>query len=154
MSKVKSSADRGKDTENKVRKWLDGQSAADATFDYLRLPDARSARGYLSAMPCDMIIFADRYRLPVMLEVKETEQQTRLPHDKVRQLSKLKKYALTQTVSSVVVVFFSKLGVWKGVNAAKMTGIKAGSWDFSNIVAHETFEQALIYAIAGDHEQI
>ena len=136
-------ADRGKAAEADVQKVLDSYSAADAQFDYLRLPDARAAMGRMKAMPADFEFFTPTCH--GLLEVKETEHDFRLSRSKVTQLPMMKKRALAGG-RCFVVVFHSVAGRWRRVDAAHLDP-GASSWDLSGYPTHPSAAEALYGAI-------
>jgi hypothetical protein len=68
----------GKVAEKAVQGWLEKTSASRRDFAFHRYPDARAARGALAAQPSDFLVAYKKLGV-FHLEVKETEQQYRLP---------------------------------------------------------------------------
>jgi hypothetical protein len=139
-------ADRGKAAEADVQKFLDACSAADAQFDYLRLPDARSAMGRMKAMPADFEFFTPTCH--GLLEVKETEHDFRLSRSKVTQLPMMKKRTLAGG-RCFVVVFHSGIGKWRRVDVAHLDP-GASSWDLSGYYPHSNVTDVL-HGFDDDH---
>lgn len=82
----------GKAAEALVREWLKARSEQDAKLAWHRLPDARAARGALAAQPSDFYVV--NRGVFSHLEVKSTEQKTRLHRSKVSQYGALKSFHL------------------------------------------------------------
>lgn len=107
-------ADRGKWTEEKVQDWLKGHGGKHVNFAWHRLPDARSARGALSAQPADWMtstLLPNGVVFPVLLEAKETTESRKLPKDKIGQYGKLYMFSLAG-MSIRVVVYRSTTNDW------------------------------------------
>lgn len=124
--------DPGKEVEGLVQAWLEEQSKARLGFAYHRYPDARAARGALAAQPADFIVGqktqtsvkteladnagqhlvlqADLCR-PTHLEVKDTQQERRLPKASIGQYGKLLMFHLAG-FRTLVVVRRRTLGDW------------------------------------------
>lgn len=107
-------ADLGKWAEAEAEKWLELMSATHATFAYHRYPDAKAARGVISAQPADYLVA----RWPLHgepgsyhLEVKETANPNRLPRSKIRQYPLLNKFAWAG-IQAVVLVYRSGTADW------------------------------------------
>lgn len=87
--------DRGKWAEQQAEEWMEAESARNAEFAWHRFPDSRAARNPLPPQPSDYLV---GFRYPAhnpmasLLEVKETENVTRLPKDKLRQYGKLRMF--------------------------------------------------------------
>lgn len=114
-------ADRGKWAEGQVEDWLKAHSSADARFAYHRFPDARSARGALSAQPSDFMVHwsKDGRRDFCLLEVKETANKGRLPKSKIGQYGKLKLFDIAGA-TVVVVVYMSDSKEWTHLTAGDL----------------------------------
>jgi hypothetical protein len=107
-------ADRGKWAENEAQTWLDARSAAVSEFAWHRFPDSRSARNPIPAQPADFLVafrWPGHSPMAAMLEVKETENLTRLPKDKIGQYGKLRMFAAAG-FRAYVLVFRSAHNDW------------------------------------------
>ena len=107
-------ANLGKKAEKQVQAWLEARSAAGVAFAFHRFPDARAARGMLAAQPSDYLV-AHRGRM-VLLEVKETQQERRLPKAKVSQYGALLKFYLAGS-DVIVLVYRSTTSDWVYLDA-------------------------------------
>jgi len=98
---VSSKANMGKWAEKEVQKALDSISASHFDLKAMRFPDARAARGFLSAMPSDYLaVFRG---VTTFIEVKSSEQPLRLPKAKVSQYGYLKAFHLAGACVLVIV---------------------------------------------------
>lgn len=130
---------RGKKAEYYVEQWLKGMNSRFAHFKYLRLPDARSARGMMKAMPSDFIVAT-----PVgttFLEVKEVDHEFRIPKANITQLPELRAWQLAGC-RACVLVLFKKQWRWRCVDVANIPLIEKGSWDWSEYPDYATPEEA------------
>lgn len=132
-------ADRGKSAEKAVQDYLTSLSDADAHFDFLRLPDARSAMGRMKSMPADFEFFAPGVH--GLIEVKETAHDYRLSSSKVTQLPMIRRRMLAGG-RGIVLVHHSTTKLWRRVPAA-MLDPTASSWDLTEYDLHMTVESAL-----------
>jgi hypothetical protein len=142
---TKSHANRGKVAEKATEKVLDDLNSRFMTFAYERLPDARSAGGRLKAVICDYLVWWKEmvnnlpYGHSILLEVKETEHEYRLPKDKVSQYPRLKKFE-NAGATALVLVFHSKIDKWRVMTLRQLDHVAGdASWDLRNI---ETFNSA------------
>lgn len=103
------SADRGKWAEQQARDYLEKRSSREAAFAYHRYPDARAARGALSAQPADFLVALPG--LSVHLEVKETAEARRLPKRKIGQFGALMRFHWAG-FKTVVLIYRSALADW------------------------------------------
>src|SRR5574343_989205 len=95
----------GKWAEKEVQKALDSISASHFDLKAMRFPDAHAARGFLSAMPSDYLaVFRG---VITFIEVKSTEQPTRLPKAKISQYGYLKAFHLAG--ANVIVIIHQPL---------------------------------------------
>lgn len=115
-----SGKDPGKWAEGEAAKWLERMSVTYTSFAYHRYPDARSARGALSAQPADFLIGWDphdtngpltMHPVTVHLEVKETAEANRLPKAKIGQYGKLLMFHLAG-FKTIILVYRSAYGDW------------------------------------------
>lgn len=120
-------ADRGKAAEQAVQTCLEELSAKRSTFDYLRLPDVRSAMGRMKAMPADFEFFAPLSH--GLIEVKETEHNFRISKDKVPQLPMMRKRVLAGGVCYLL-VHHSTLKKWRAVPVQALDP-SVPSWDLT-----------------------
>jgi hypothetical protein len=134
--------DRGKAAEKEVDKVLRIMNNR-SDFAYWRLPDARAARGFLSAQPGDFCYFTTMAGTFCggIIEVKETEHAYRIAKDKISQLATLQKFEWAGA-SSVIVIHHSVEDVWR---AFKPSDIEIGpaSWDLRRFATHTTALAAL-----------
>lgn len=103
------SFDPGQWAEKQAKDWMDRQSSKVASFVYHRYPDAKAARGALSAQPADYLVSTQGRILH--LEIKETKELNRLPKVKVRQYGMLQKW-WWGNVAPYVVVYRSAAKDW------------------------------------------
>ena len=97
----RSTLDKGKQAEKEVQKVLDALTSAHHDFKAMRMPDAHAARGFLAAMPSDYLaVFKG---VTTFIEVKSSEQPTRLPKAKVSQYGYLKSFHLAGAKVLVIV---------------------------------------------------
>lgn len=126
----------GKWAEAQVRQYLDDRSARELTFAFHRYPDAKSARGAMTAQPSDFLVSKrimgiegrtlkvggvtiPFYKKAVHLEVKETGKTTRLPKKKVRQFGMLRKYHWAG-IEPLVVVYMTEAKRWVYLTAQEL----------------------------------
>ena len=129
-------ADKGKEAEREVGKVLEKYASTVLEFDYLRLPDARSAMGRMKAMPADF-----EFYLPGMhglIEVKETAHDFRLTRSKISQLPMMQRRARAGG-RCFVVIHHSTIGKWRRVPVRALVG-EVPSWDLS---AWPTYDSAM-----------
>lgn len=128
----------GKETEKLVERLFESWNDR-SQFSWHRLPDAKSARGFLAAQPADYVW----WNLPHggYLEVKACHHDYRLPKDKVRQLPLLKKHALAGA-EALVLVHHYLLGKWRIMSASQLE-IGVPSWNLSSFPLFDSAEEAL-----------
>jgi hypothetical protein len=132
-------ADRGKEAEKAVQKFLTAYSAGVAKFDWERLPDAKSAMGRVKAQAADFAFFMPaRHGL---IEVKETEHSHRLAKDKFPQLPRMRKRHLAGG-TCLLVVHHSVQDAWRWVDISVLDPA-AKSWDLSSLPTYPSAEEAL-----------
>lgn len=130
---------RGKSAEKAVEAVLKKFNER-AGFAYHRFPDARSARGALTAQPGDFLYFAHPYA--GVIEVKETQHSFRIAKDKVSQLPTLKKFEMAGA-RSVIVIHHSTDNLWRVVTPSELTeGVP--SWNLLHLPTYPTAEAALL----------
>lgn len=130
---------RGKLAEKAVEKLLKKWNGR-AGFAYWRLPDARSARSFLSAQPGDFAYFCNQRG--GIIEVKSTEHAYRLPRARVPQLPTLNVLALAGA-QSIVLIHHSQLKVWRYVIPEKLQA-EVPSWDLRGYPTYTSAEEALM----------
>lgn len=97
----RSTMDKGKFAEKEVQKVFTVWTFKHFDFNAMRFPDAHAARGVLAAMPSDFLVV---YRgVTTFIEVKSTEQATRLPKAKISQYGYLKSFHLAGAKVLVIV---------------------------------------------------
>jgi hypothetical protein len=133
------SANRGKAEEKEVHEFLKRLSASRADFDFLRLPDARSAMGRVAAMPADFEFFTPTEH--GLIEVKATEHDYRISRDKVTQLPMMRKRVLAGG-RCVLVVHHSMINKWRRINIGVLDPT-ATSWDLTTFTTYDSAEAAM-----------
>ncbi len=132
----------GKETEKLVKAFFDEMNQQQG-FAYHRMPDAKAARGLISAQPGDYL-YAYREgqdKWSGFVEAKATKHAFRLPKDKVSQLPVLKKFDMAGS-ENVVLVHHYMEQVWRAVPTSEMeTGVP--SWDLSPFPMYSTAAEAL-----------
>lgn len=136
-----SRANRGKWAEKKVHEYLQKLSDDNAKFSFLRLPDARAALGRFKAMPADFSwYYPGRHGL---IEVKEVNHKFRVPKANIPQLAQMKKRILSGGLC-LVLIYFTPLKKWRGINAEDIPFLEGGSWDFSEYPLFDKVEDITI----------
>jgi len=137
---------RGKNEEKEVHRWLENVDRQLHHFDWLRLPDARTAMGRGTAMPGDFEFF---YRNGHgLIEVKAVAHDFRLPVKNVTQLPRMRKRALAGG-DCYILVHHTTSGQWRRIPATEMDLRDAGSWDLSGYPAYDSVAQALPLTLFG-----
>ena len=119
------SSNRGKDAEGLLRKHL--QTLCTSTSKaYYRLPDAHS--GSLQPTLADFF-YLDQGKF-TLLECKEVAHDFRLPHSNfdAAQVARMRLFQLAGA-GAVVVVYFSKIKLWRGYSIDRFVERIGGSWD-------------------------
>lgn len=138
MAVNSSTKDRGKAAEKAVEKVLKKWNEYSA-FAYWRLPDARSARGYLAAQPGDMVWFcAGRGGI---IEIKSTQHAYRIAREKISQLATLKKLDLAGA-ENLILIQHTEENVWRVVRPGNLDS-DVPSWDLRSYPTYDTPEAAL-----------
>jgi len=120
--KNKSNADPGKWAEGEVHDYLNNVNLRRHDFDYERLPDARAAMGRVAAQVADFAFYTPQHH--GVIEVKETENEFRLPVSKIRQIARIKKrYHAGGKVS--IVVYQSRLDLWRLIEGYQFANLDA-----------------------------
>lgn len=135
----------GRETEKLVISVLEELNTRQ-NFAWHRLPDAKAARGLLSAQPADMVVADGKKGL--FLEVKAIKHAFRLPKDKVRQLPLLKKFA-ESGMGGVILVHHYLEGIWRVVDPESLD-LGVPSWDISPAYGYSDVREALNDALLGD----
>ena len=84
--------EKGKWAEKEVQACLEALSKQTVALAWHRLPDSHASRNFISAQPADYVAIADGKTY--WLEIKETQNPTRLPKAKVSQWGTLYKFHL------------------------------------------------------------
>lgn len=134
----------GRETEKLVISVLEKLNTRQ-NFAWHRLPDAKAARGLLSAQPADMIVADGKKGL--FLEVKAIKHAFRVPKDKVRQLPILKKFELAGMPAAIIVHHYIE-GVWRVVRPKDLE-FGVPSWDISEAYGFSSADEALREALFG-----
>jgi penicillin-binding protein-related factor A (putative recombinase) len=130
-------ANRGKYAEGKVRDHFKALNDKILPFWFERLPDARA--GSLQATLCDFLVVCRGTTFAI--EAKETDQLSRLPKDKIKQVAKLRQ-ADRCGMHSLVLVYFKKLEKWRVAPIAFFEG-SPPSWDMQALPLFKTCAEAL-----------
>lgn len=138
-------ANKGKGSEDEVRKWLEKMSTAHRGFAYHRLPDARTARGPLGNQPADFIVAIEWVQPHAFfLEVKETANSSRIPLSQIKQYGKLKMFWWAG-MPPIVLVNRYKLGLWSFLTASQLfpEGDAPKSFALDRLVGYASAASAL-----------
>lgn len=129
----------GKETEKLAEK-LFTEWNKQQLFAWHRMPDARAARGRLSAQPSDYIYRCGQHAGHI--ELKALKHPFRLPSARVSQLPTLLKWSLAGSCD-VILVFHYMENVWR---AALPTQLEIGlpSWNLSEFKTYASAEEALL----------
>ena len=95
--------------EDEAERWLKAKSDANMNFAWHRYPDSKAARNALGPQPSDYIVGYKGFA--THLEVKKTDQATRLPLSKIRQYGKLKMFH-EAGFQTIVLIYRSTQGDW------------------------------------------
>jgi len=139
---VSSKANMGKWAEKEVQKALDSISASHFDLKAMRFPDARAARGFLSAMPSDYLaVFRG---VTTFIEVKSSEQPLRLPKAKVSQYGYLKAFHLAGACV-LVIVHQPLLQRWVYLTGEQLFSYETcpASFPLTNLPQYDTAAEAL-----------
>lgn len=136
-------ANKGKEAEKLVAKFLDEWAACSPKRSYERLVDARAAGRTIKAAASDFCCwsFTSLGHYTVFIEVKQTLHQYRLARDKVPQLPRLRKLT-TCGCTCLILIYHSTLDSWRVVKADELA-IDVPSWDFSDKPTYPTPGAAL-----------
>ena len=136
-------ANKGKDAEKLVAKFLEEWAACSPQRSYERLIDAKAAGRTIKASAADFCCwsFTPLGHYTVFVECKETLHQYRLAKDKVPQLPRLRKLAQCGC-TCLILVFHSTLNAWRVVKAEELE-VGVPSWDLSCKPLHPTPGAAL-----------
>lgn len=127
---MSSAANRGKWAEGEVKKYLKKLEATACTS--YRCPDARS--GSLVTAPADFLIC--RNGVLTLLEVKEVEHETRLPHKNfaLDQVARMRMWKASGA-RALVAVCFQPSRTWRILDIEYFTNRDDGaSWNMKNIL--------------------
>ena len=139
---MSSKANMGKWAEKEVQKALDSISASHFDLKAMRFPDARAARGFLSAMPSDYLaVFRG---VTTFIEVKSSEQPLRLPKAKVSQYGYLKAFHLAGACV-LVIVHQPLLQRWVYLTGEQLFSYETcpASFPLTNLPQYDTAAEAL-----------
>jgi hypothetical protein len=139
--------DKGKWAEKVTGEALEERSAKELRFAWHRLPDAKAARGALSSQPSDFLVtYKGR---TTFLEVKETQQISRLPKTKISQFGALLKFNLAGADVKVL-VHRSVCGDWVILTADDLFNHQdvPKSFPFAGHKAYESANDALMEMFA------
>ena len=119
-------SNRGKTAEDLLKKAFAEMSTRTDTAFY-RLPDARS--GSWQATLADFLV--GQQGRAFLVECKEVEHDYRLPHGNfgVDQVARLRMFQSTRAYSSVVLIYHSRLELWRAYNVERFVVREGGSWD-------------------------
>jgi hypothetical protein len=147
-------ADRGADAEKETQKFLNDWGQYPFR-EFNRLVDSKAAGRTIKAAAADFEFFqaahgtgprGDEVRVSHgLIEVKETEHDYRLDKKRITQMARLRKRANCGG-KCFVLVFHSKIGVWRCLDLAYMTagGLEPkGSWDLRGQTGFMTPGEAL-----------
>ena len=137
---------RGKSAEAQMQKHLQHLDQTLLHFDWLRLPDARTAMGRGTAMPGDFEAFMPMSHL--LLEVKEVAHDFRLPAKNVGQLPKMRKRTLAGG-HCFLIVYHSTTKKWRRIPVMELEVKTTGSWDLSEYEQYDSVSQALSVELLG-----
>jgi hypothetical protein len=132
-------ANRGKEAEHYVQKYLEAYDRKVARFDWKRNHDAHTAGGRFPRQTGDFEFF-----LPQcygVIEVKEVLKGLRLPAKNFGGLPKVKKRQLAGG-KCYVIVWFRTANLWC-ISDLEPYAVTAPSWDLSGLTQYESAEAAL-----------
>jgi len=138
-------ANRGTWAEDKVRDALKKWEQACAGREANRLLDTRAAMRIVKAAPADFEFFAGAGCLKVhgLIEVKSTQHDSRLAHDKVPQMPRLTRRADCGGLCAVL-VYHSTTKLWRAAPVEWLIANREGaSWELSNLKTYPNAAQAL-----------
>lgn len=142
---------RGKDTENEVKKALTAISRRYACFGFERNPDARTAGGHIGRQTGDFRFFAPG--LHGVVEVKALKHDYRLPRDRfIKETpsgltnNSLERLHNRQTCGGLIVILVhhTTTGLWRNVPLEfLLSGADRPSWNLSDLPTFATAGVAL-----------
>lgn len=120
-----SAANRGKEAEAGMRRYLDGLNRSGSAAFY-RLPDAKA--GSLLPTLADFLLMVSGKTY--LIEVKQTDHAYRLPHGNFDK-SQVARQRIWQSAGavSVVLIYHKGLGLWRGYPIDRFIDREGGSWD-------------------------
>lgn len=123
-----SAADRGKQAETAMRRYLDGLNSSRSAAFY-RLPDAKA--GSMVATLSDFLLMLTGQIY--LIEVKQVNHKFRLPHGNFDRAQVARQRIWQEAgAKSVVVVYHTPLNLWRGYNIDRFIERDGGSWDLSD----------------------
>lgn len=141
--------DRGKKAEDAVAKFGKAWAENHSEREFNRLLDTRAAGRVIKAAKADFEYFGvmrnggEQIRFHGLIEVKETQHDYRLSHDKVPQLAALVHRARCGG-HCLVLIHHSTSGRWRCETAQYLHMTKTGaSWDLRNNPTYASAKEAL-----------
>lgn len=138
-------ADRGKEAENAVDKYLREWQLGSTRREFTRLLDSKAAGRIIKASAADFEYFAktDTHSVFGLIEVKQTEHNYRLERPKLPQLARMRKRTKCGG-NCYVLIFHTNLKMWRiaEINWLANNG-DLGSWNLTNFLLYESPEAAL-----------
>ena len=128
----------GKETEKIVEEVLKEWNSR-LFFAYLRMPDARAARGHLAAQPGDFLYQC--CESSGFIEIKALKHPCRLPASRLTQLPVLRKWDMAGA-RSIILVHHYMIGKWRVLYPAVLE-TNVTSWDISEVRTYESAADAL-----------
>lgn len=112
---------------NLLKSWESRQAVA-----WHRIPDARA--GSMKVALADFFVLCKGES--VLLEVKEVDHEFRLPHKNftVDQVARMRRFNMAGA-KSLVLVHFTKTGLWRAAAPEWFISREGGSWDLSTLPA-------------------
>lgn len=123
-----SAANRGKEAETAMRRYLEGLNRLSSAA-YYRLPDAHA--GSMQATLADFLLMMSG--ATYLIEVKQVMHDYRLPHNNFSkdQVARQRVWKAAGA-KSLVVVYHSGLQLWRGYDIDRFIVREGGSWDLSD----------------------
>lgn len=136
----KSVGQRGKYAEGVMKAYLGKVNSELLAFDFLRLPDPRTAGGRGTSMPADFEFFYPSGH--GLLEVKEIKSPRLLPAANVSQLPSMRKRTIAGG-DCYIVVYHTTTKKWRRIPVMDLELKTTGSWDLSDYEQYDTLAEAL-----------
>jgi hypothetical protein len=123
-----SAANRGKQAESAVRRYLEGLNTSRSAAFY-RLPDAKA--GSLQVTLSDFLLMLSGQIY--LIEVKQVNHKFRLPHGNFDKAQVARQRIWREAgARSVAVIYHTPLNLWRGYNIDRFIAREGGSWDLSD----------------------